>query len=458
MRTARRMGIATVAVYSEADRAAPHVAFADEAVLIGPAPASQSYLDIGAVVAAAQRVGADAIHPGYGFLSERAAFARAVREAGITFVGPSPEAMEQMGSKLDAKLAVKAFGVPLVPGLDEPIDDEAEALRVADAIGYPVLVKASAGGGGKGMRVVQSRETLVEDMRLAQSEARSAFGDDRVFIEKYVLGPRHIEVQILADNHGNVVHLFERECSVQRRHQKVVEEAPSAVLTPELRARMGASAVAVAQACTYSGAGTVEFLLDANRDYYFLEMNTRLQVEHPVTEWTTGLDLVEWQIRVARDEPLGFTQDDLSLSGHAIELRVYAEDPANGFLPDIGTLTTYVEPVGPNVRVDSGCVAGMTIPIYYDPMISKLIARGDTRAEAIATMRRAIDDYRIGGVATTLEFGRFVMDHPAFVSGDFDTSFVGRYWTGESPAAADDAVLGAIARTVFAQAASRVRV
>ncbi len=452
MRTARQMGIATVAVYSEADRDAPHVRYADEAVLIGPPAASKSYLDIERVIAAAKTSGADAIHPGYGFLSERSAFARAVGEAGLTFVGPSPEAMDQMGSKLDAKVAVKAFGVPLVPGLDEPIRDEAEAARVADEIGYPVLVKASAGGGGKGMRVVDAAKDLVESMRMAQSEALNAFGDDRVFIEKYVRGPRHIEIQVLADTHGNTVHLFERECSVQRRHQKVVEEAPSAVITPELRTLMGESAVAVCKACGYVGAGTVEFLLDADRNYYFLEMNTRLQVEHPVTEWTTGLDLVEWQIRVARGEALGFRQNDLRQKGHSIELRVYAEDPANGFLPDIGTLDVYREPKLPNVRVDSGYEQGMDVPIYYDPMLSKLIVKGDTRAEAMQRMAEAIDDYHIEGVATTLPFGRFVMTHPAFVSGDFDTSFVAQYWTGEEPAAIEDSALGALALHLYRQA------
>lgn len=457
IRTARRMGIRTVAVYSDADRDAPHVRAADEAVYIGPAPASQSYLDIARVISAAQSSGADAIHPGYGFLSERSAFASAVDVAGLTFVGPSAGAMDQMGSKLDAKQAVKAFGVPLVPGLDEPINDEATAVRVAAEIGYPVLVKASAGGGGKGMRVVDAPDYLVESMRLAQSEALNAFGDDRVFIEKYVRGPRHIEVQVFADAHGNVVHLFERECSVQRRHQKVVEEAPSAVITPELRAAMGESACAVARACDYVGAGTVEFLLDADRRYYFLEMNTRLQVEHPVTEWTTGFDLVELQLRVARGEPLGFAQADLRQTGHSIELRVYAEDPANDFLPDIGTLVGYREPTGANVRVDSGYEQGMTIPIYYDPMLSKLIVYGETRAEAMDRMIEAIDGYRVEGVATTLPFGRFVMEHEAFRSGDFDTGFVKDYWTGEYPAAVGDDVLGAVAKRLYKEEVGRVR-
>ena len=455
IRTARRMGIATVAVYSEADRESPHVALADEAVRLGPAAASQSYLDIERVVQAARTSGADAIHPGYGFLSERAAFAEAVAAAGITFVGPSASAMRQMGSKLEAKQAVKAFGVPLVPGLDEPVDDFATAERVAAEIGYPVLVKASAGGGGKGMRVVGTPADLAESMRLAQSEAKSAFGDARVFLEKYVEGPRHIELQVLADAHGNVVHLFERECSVQRRHQKVVEEAPSAVVTPELRARMGESAVAVARACDYVGAGTVEFLLDAHGDFYFLEMNTRLQVEHPVTELTTGLDLVEWQLRVARGERLGFAQADLEQRGHAIELRVYAEDPHNEFLPDIGRLKRYRLPSGDGIRVDDGYAEGMTIPIHYDPLLAKLITYGRDRNDALARMRSAIDAYEVVGVETTLPFGRFVVEHPAFVSGDFDTGFVGRYWSGARAASLQDAELGAVAKQLWAEATAQ---
>ena len=455
MRTARRMGIATVAIYSDADRAAPHVRFADEAVHIGPSPASESYLSIERVVEAAQRAGADAIHPGYGFLSERAAFAEAVADAGITFVGPSAAAMRQMGSKLEAKQAVKAFDVPLVPGLDEPVGDFAAAERVAAEIGYPVLVKASAGGGGKGMRVVDRAADLREGMQLAQSEAASAFGDDRVFIEKYVRGPRHIEIQILADGHGNVVHLFERECSVQRRHQKVVEEAPSVALDEELRARMGVSGVAVARACDYVGAGTVEFLLDADGDYYFLEMNTRLQVEHPVTELTVGLDLVEWQLRVARGEALAFGQGDLRQRGHAIELRVYAEDPHNDFLPDTGRLRVYREPTGEGIRTDGGYVEGMDVPIYYDPLLAKLIAYGRDRPEALRRMREAIDGYLVEGVATTLPFGRFVVEHPAFVDGDFDTGFVGEYWDEQRAAALPDGDLGAIALRLWRRAAER---
>ena len=455
MRTARRMGIATVAAYSDADRLAPHVRYADEAVRLGPAPASESYLAIERVIAAARASGADAIHPGYGFLSERAAFAEAVAAADLTFVGPSAQAMRQMGSKLEAKRAVKAFGVPLVPGLDEPIADLAAAERVAAEIGYPILVKASAGGGGKGMRVVSSPDALRESMRLARSEAANAFGDDRVFLEKYVEGPRHIELQVLADAHGNVVHLFERECSVQRRHQKVVEEAPSVAVDADLRARMGESAVAVARACDYVGAGTVEFLLDAHGDYYFLEMNTRLQVEHPVTEWTTGLDLVEWQLRVARGEALGFRQDDLTQTGHAVELRVYAEDPHNGFLPDTGRLDRYREPAGEGIRVDGGYAEGMDVPISYDPLLAKLITRGRDRAEALRRMREAIDDYEVAGVATTLPFGRFVVEHPAFVSGSFDTGFVGAHWSGEREASVSDAELGAIAKRLWSGEVAR---
>lgn len=428
MRTARKMGIKTVAIYSEADRNAPHVRFADEAILIGPPPSNQSYLRSKAIIEAAQQLQVDGIHPGYGFLSENASFSAAVERAGITFIGPKPHAIEVMGSKLAAKDAVKAYDIPMVPGIDEAVTDVDQAIKVAQEIGFPILIKASAGGGGKGMRIVERKEDLVGQMQRAISEAESAFGDGSVFIEKYVASPRHIEIQILADSHGNTVHLFERECSVQRRHQKVVEEAPSSVLTPEIRAKMGADAVKVAQACDYLGAGTVEFLLDEQLNYYFLEMNTRLQVEHPVTEWITGLDLVEWQIRIARGEALAFRQEELSIKGHALELRVYAEDPTNDFLPDIGKLEQYKTPQGPNIRVDDGYEAGMDIPIYYDPMIAKLITYGANRQAAIGKMLEAIENYRIEGVATTLPFGRFVCEHPAFVSGNFDTHFVKQYF------------------------------
>ncbi|MEM6398538.1 MAG: acetyl-CoA carboxylase biotin carboxylase subunit [Bacteroidota bacterium] len=431
MRTARRMGIATVAVYSEADRHAPHVREADEAVFLGPPPSSESYLVMDKIIEAALQTGADAIHPGYGFLSENAAFAKKVADAGLTFIGPRPHAIEVMGNKLAAKEAVSGYDIPMVPGIEESITDVDLALKIGDEVGYPILVKAAAGGGGKGMRIVNSREELPEQMQRAISEAQSAFGDGAVFIEKYVTKPRHIEIQVLADNQGNTVHLFERECSVQRRHQKVVEEAPSAILSPELRQQMGEAAVRVAKACDYVGAGTVEFLLDADLNFYFLEMNTRLQVEHPVTELITGLDLVEQQIRVARGESLSFTQEDLQTEGHALELRVYAEDPLDNFLPSIGTLSQYELPHGPGIRVDGGYEQGMTVPIYYDPMLSKLITYGRDRAEAIEMMRRAIDQYRISGVATTLPFGRYVCDHEAFISGHFDTHFVKNHYQPE---------------------------
>ncbi|MFT4778619.1 MAG: acetyl-CoA carboxylase biotin carboxylase subunit, partial [Flavobacteriales bacterium] len=346
MRTAREMGIATVAVYSDADRTAPFVRYADESVYLGPAPSSESYLRRDKIIQACKDTGAEGIHPGYGFLSENPIFAREVANAGLILIGPSPEAMEVMGSKLAAKAAVKEYGIPMVPGTDEAIENAAEALEVAKEIGFPLLIKASAGGGGKGMRIVENEHELESQMLRAISEAENAFGDGAVFVERYVTGPRHIEIQILADTHGNVVHLFERECSIQRRHQKVVEEAPSVVLTPEMREKMGKSAVDVAKACNYVGAGTVEFLLDSELNYYFLEMNTRLQVEHPVTEMITGVDLVREQINIARGEKLSFAQEDLEIHGHAIELRVYAEDPASGFLPDIGTLTTYKKPEG----------------------------------------------------------------------------------------------------------------
>lgn len=431
MRSFREMGIKTVAVYSEADRLAPFVRYADEAVCLGPPPSNQSYLLGEKIIQVCQDLQVDGIHPGYGFLSENADFTRMVTEAGITFIGPSPEAMEVMGSKLAAKAAVKAYDIPMVPGTDEAVDDLEEARKIAIEIGFPILIKASAGGGGKGMRIVEQAEEFEEQLNLAVSEATSAFGDGSVFIERYVGSPRHIEIQILADTHGNTLHLFERECSVQRRHQKVIEEAPSSVLSPELRKEMGECAVRVAQACNYVGAGTVEFLLDENHNFYFLEMNTRLQVEHPVTELITGLDLVKEQVRVARGEVLSFGQDDLEINGHAMEIRVYAEDPTNNFLPDIGNLQTYRAPSGSGVRVDDGFEEGMDIPIYYDPMISKLITHGKDRTEAIGRMIRAIDDYQITGVATTLGFCKYTLQHEAFVSGNFDTHFVKNFFTPE---------------------------
>lgn len=431
MRTAREMGIQTVAVYSEIDAAAPHARFADEAYWIGKAASSESYLLMDRVIEVALKSGADAIHPGYGFLSENASFAQKVTDAGLIFVGPSPEAIEVMGSKLAAKEAVMAHDVPLVPGTAHAISDPEEALRESDRIGFPLLVKASAGGGGKGMRIVNRREDMADAFDRAVSEAVNAFGDGSVFMERFVTSPRHIEVQVLADTHGNVVHLFERECSIQRRHQKVVEEAPSAVLTPELRQAMGACAVAVAKSCNYVGAGTVEFLLDASKAFYFLEMNTRLQVEHPVTEMITGVDLVREQIRIAEGHPISFAQEDLKIQGHAIELRVYAENAAAGFLPATGHLNRYRPPVGPGIRVDDGVEEGADVPIYYDPMLAKLIVHAPTRSAAIDRAIRAIDAYEIHGLPTTLDFCRFAIDHEAFRSGEFDTHFVNDYFTPE---------------------------
>lgn len=432
MRSAREMGIGTVAVYSEADRTMPFVQYADEAVCIGPPPSNQSYLLGDKIIAAAKQTGADAIHPGYGFLSENARFAQAVTDAGITFIGPSAAAIEMMGSKLSAKQAAQKFGVPMVPGTETPLRSLEEAKEVVKTTGFPILIKASAGGGGKGMRVVNAPEELEEQIRLAKSEAMSAFGDDAVFIEKYVSAPRHIEIQILGDQHGNYVYLFERECSIQRRHQKLIEEAPSSCLTPDIRSAMGKCALDVARACNYYGAGTVEFLVDEHLKFYFLEMNTRLQVEHPVTEMITGLDLVKEQIRVARGEQLSFNQENLSINGAAIELRICAEDPANNFLPDTGKLSTYIRPQGYGVRVDDGYESGMDIPIYYDPMIAKLIAWGATREEARERLLRAIDEYQIKGIRTTLSFGRWALQQPAFINGQFDTNFIGKYFTPES--------------------------
>lgn len=428
MKTAKKMGLKTVAVYSTVDRNAPHVKFADEAVLIGEAPSNQSYLLGDKIIAVAKELNVDAIHPGYGFLSENADFAELCESNNITFIGPKSKAIKIMGSKLAAKDAVKEYDIPMVPGIDKAITDVDKAKEIAKDIGFPILIKASAGGGGKGMRVVDSEKDLESQMTRAISEATSAFGDGSVFIEKYVASPRHIEIQVMADTHGNVVHLFERECSVQRRHQKVVEEAPSSVLTPALRERMGEAAVKVAKACDYVGAGTVEFLLDEQHNFYFLEMNTRLQVEHPVTELITGVDLVELQIKVAQGEVLPIKQEDLSIKGHALELRVYAEDPLNDFLPSVGHLETYQLPEGPNIRVDNGFEEGMDIPIYYDPMLSKLITYGNTREEAIETMLEAINNYHVKGVATTLPFGTFVCKHEAFRSGNFDTHFVKKYY------------------------------
>jgi len=436
MRTAKEMGLSTVAVYSEADRNSPHVKYADEAVCIGPPPSDQSYLLANTIIKVCKELNVDAIHPGYGFLSENASFARKVKRAGITFVGPTPKAIEVMGNKLAAKECLRKFnglaslttGIPMVPGTDKPIKNIAAAKKTAKKIGFPILIKAAAGGGGKGMRIVEKEKEFEEQMELAVSEATSAFGDGAVFIEKYISSPRHIEIQILADTHGNIVHLFERECSIQRRHQKVIEEAPSSVLTPALRQQMGQAAIDVARSCKYVGAGTIEFLYD-NELFYFLEMNTRLQVEHPVTECITGVDLVREQLLIAQGKKLSFNQDDLQINGHALEVRVYAEDPANNFFPDIGKLNVYKRPHGIGVRVDDGYEEGMDIPIYYDPMISKLITYGSNRKEAMSRMLRAIDDYTIAGVQTTLGFCAYVLKHKAFKSGNYDTHFVQKYFT-----------------------------
>ncbi len=432
MRTCRNMGVKTVAVYSEADREALHVKYADEACLIGPPPSAQSYLLGDKLIDFCLKTGAEGIHPGYGFLSENPEFARKVKAAGIILIGPSPEAMEIMGNKLAAKEAVSGYNVPMVPGINKAIDDIPKAKAEAEKIGFPVLIKASAGGGGKGMRIVNNLSDFEEQMNLAINEAKSSFGDGSVFIEKYVGSPRHVEIQVLGDNFGNIVYLFERECSIQRRHQKLVEEAPSAVVSPELRKRMGDAAVNVAKACNYTGAGTVEFLLDENLDFYFLEMNTRLQVEHPVTEMITGLDLVKEQIRIARGEHLGYMQNDLKINGHAIELRICAEDPAENFVPSIGKLTTYIKPNGKNIRVDDCMEQGMEIPIYYDNMIAKLIVWADDRMKAINLMKEAIVGFEIEGIKTTLPFGEFVMNHNAFISGKFDTHFVANYFNSEN--------------------------
>ena len=424
LRTCHEQGLNTVAVYSTPDRSAPHVRRADEAYHIGPAEAAQSYLDPEAILEAARRSGADAIHPGYGFLSENAAFAEACAEAGVHFVGPPPEAIRAMGDKTAARQLMKDAGVPMAPGTTDAVASTEEGEEIAEEIGYPVLIKAAAGGGGKGMRIVHEPEHFAGAMDRAQGEAASSFGDGRVFIEKYIEEPRHIEFQILADHHGSTVHLFERECSIQRRHQKVIEEAPSSVLTPAVRREMGEAAVAAAESCGYRNAGTVEFLVDADLNYYFMEMNTRLQVEHPVTEWVTGVDLVAEQLRVAQGEALGYTTDDLSINGHAMESRVYAEDPASNFLPDPGPLKRHSAPSGVGVRVDAGVEEGGEVLIHYDPMISKLTTWGRDREAAIDRMIRALDEYEVASMATTIPFCRFAMEHEGFRAGDFTTHFV----------------------------------
>jgi acetyl-CoA carboxylase biotin carboxylase subunit len=428
IRACRELGISPVAVYSEPDVESLHVRMADEAVCIGPAASAQSYLNIDAVISAAVATNAEAVHPGYGFLAENAAFARAVTAAGLTFIGPPAEAMEIMGSKTSARRAAVAAGVPIVPGTVEAVQSCDEASKTADEFGYPVMLKATAGGGGKGMRLVNSREELRSAFETAQTEAAAAFGDSSLYLEKAVERPRHIEIQVFADNHGNVVHLGERECSIQRRHQKVIEECPSPINDPELRRRMGEAAVKIARAVGYTGAGTVEFLLsDATREFYFLEMNTRLQVEHPVTELVTGFDLVREQFSVAAGAPLSFVQEDVRWVGHAIECRIYAEDPANNFFPSPGRITHLQEPLGPGVRIESGVRRLSEVSIHYDPMIAKLAVWGRTRAEAIDRLRRALDEYEVGGITTTLPFFRRIVRDEEFIAARLDTGFISRF-------------------------------
>ncbi|MBI5879270.1 MAG: acetyl-CoA carboxylase biotin carboxylase subunit [Chloroflexi bacterium] len=447
-RACREMGIATVAVYSEADRDALHLSHADEAVLIGPPPAAQSYLQIERIIAAARDSGCDAVHPGYGFLAERAEFAQAVADAGLIFVGPPASAIRAMGDKTSARALMQAAGVPTVPGYQRaaPRDDDRDFVEAAERLGYPVLVKASAGGGGKGMRTVADAGGLADALESARREALNAFGDAAVYLEKLLVAPHHVEFQVLADAHGGIVHLLERECSVQRRHQKIIEETPSPLLTPELRAQMGAAAVAAARACGYVNAGTIEFLVDSERRFYFLEMNTRLQVEHPITEAITGIDLVQAQLRIASGEPLWFAQDDVRGRGHAIECRVYAEDPANGFLPSIGDVRLAEEPRGPGIRVDAGVATGRAVTRFYDPLIAKVIAHAETRDGALARMQRALADYAIIGVTTNIRFLRAVLAHPAFRRGETTTQFVDEQfanWTLPAAPLPDEVLIAA---------------
>lgn len=424
MRACRELGIKTVAVYSEADKNAQHVQFADEAVLLGGAAPKESYLNVDALLRAARDSQADAIHPGYGFLSENASFAAAVELANLTFIGPSADSIRAMGDKAESKILMKKAGVPTVPGF-EGLESYDDFKKAANEIGYPVLVKAAAGGGGKGMRVVNAESELKEAIELARREALNAFGDERLLIEKYLAEAHHIEIQVFGDKHGNLVHLFERECSVQRRHQKIIEESPSPLLTPELRARMGEAAVNAAQAVNYYNAGTVEFIFDPKtQQYYFLEMNTRLQVEHPVTELVTGLDLVHWQIRIAAGEKFPFTQSDLHQHGHAIECRVYAEDPATGFLPSTGKLLQFIQPQGPGIRVDSGFATGDEVTHFYDPLLAKLIVYAGNREDAIKRMKSALNDFIVHGVVTNIDYMHAVLETDDFKQGKVSTRWV----------------------------------
>ncbi len=453
IRACREMGIQSVAVYSDVDRAALHVRKADEAYPLGPAAAAESYLNIEKILAAAKHSGVDAIHPGYGFLSENSRFAHACAEAGIKFIGPTAAAMEMMGSKTRARQNMDKAGIPFVPGTSRGVESPEEAAAVADKIGYPVMLKAAAGGGGKGMRLVHGAEELRPALESAQSEAQRAFGDSEVYIEKAILNPRHIEMQVLADEHGNIVYLGERECSIQRRHQKVLEEAPSPIVDPAMRKRMGEIAVRVAQAAGYTNAGTIEFLVDRQMNFYFLEMNTRLQVEHPVTELTTGLDLVHLQIRIAAGERLPFKQEDVRLRGHAIECRIYAEDPDNNFFPSPGKITLLLAPSGPGIRRDSGMYEGWTVPIDYDPMLAKLIGYGTDRAQATARLVRALNEYFVGGIKTNISLFRRILSDPEFAAGRLDTGYLDRLLAqpeDAAPADARGAAVAAIAAGVFA--------
>lgn len=450
IRACHEMGIETVAVYSDADRDALHVRNAMEAVHIGPAPSTESYLLGDKILAAAKQTGADAIHPGYGFLSENAGFARAVQEAEIIWVGPSPEAIDAMGSKTESRLRMASAGVPVVPGTKEPLESVEDAERIAQELGFPVMLKASAGGGGKGMRQVDRVEDIGSALAAAKSEAANSFGDDSVYIEKRIVGPRHVEVQVLADMHGNTVHLFERDCSVQRRNQKVVEETPCPVLQDETRQKMCAVAIQAAEAVDYVGAGTVEFLLGSDGSFYFLEMNTRLQVEHPITEMVTGIDLVQAQLRVAGGEPLPFTQDEIHQHGHAIECRIYAEDPANNWAPSPGKIRGYREPGGPWVRVDSGVYAGAEVSLFYDPMVAKLIVWGVNRAEAIRRTQRALLEYRVRGIANNTAFFRQLLADEDFVAGDYTTGFLTQERMDGWPADYEPSEVASIAAAIAA--------
>jgi len=427
IRACRDMGVKSVAIFSDADKFAQHVRLADEAYNAGPPPSAQSYLDIKKIIGIACESKAEAVHPGYGFLAENPVFAIETAKAGLEFIGPTPDAIKMMGDKMAARKAMIKSGVPIVPGTESPVKSEKESLKIARDIGFPILVKAAAGGGGKGMRIVNSADELKSALRGAASEAKTAFGDDRIYIEKYLSQPRHIEIQVIADKHGNYVYLGERECSIQRRHQKVIEEAPSPVVDSALREKMGKAAVAAAKACNYTNAGTVEFLVDTDMKFYFLEMNTRLQVEHPVTEMITGRDLAVEQIRIAANEKLSFNQQDISINGHSIECRIYAEDPVD-FLPATGIIHHYREPAGPGVRVDSGVYEGAEISVYYDPLIAKLITYGENRKQAIARMRRALDEYLITGVTTNISFHKKILDHPAFLEGKLSTHFIDEYY------------------------------